>query len=179
MHQRAARLIIASLSGVLCLGMLRRQPSSDDEWRSYGRDYTNQRYSPLDQINTTNVSTLALAWKHDTRPAPVPPVQGLFKQESTPIVANGVLYYTYPGPQVFALDAATGRELWRFNTTDNGPIKVCCGPNNRGVAVADGKVLVATLDARVLALDAKTGSVVWQTRAADGARGYSFTMAPL
>jgi glucose dehydrogenase len=162
--------------------MLSRQPrgsAAGDEWRSYGRDYTNQRYSPLDQITTTNVSGLALAWKHDTRPAPVPPLQGLFKQESTPTVADGVLYYTYPGPQVFALDAASGRELWRFNTTGNGAIRVCCGPNNRGVAVAEGKVFVATLDARVLALDAKTGSIVWQTRAADGGRGYSFTMAPL
>src|SRR5262245_40684983 len=160
-------------------GMVAGQPGGGDEWRSYGRDNTNQRYSPLDQINTTNVSGLALAWKHDTRPASVPPVQGLFKQESTPIVADGVVYYTYPGPQVFALDAATGRELWRFATTGNSTIKVCCGPNNRGVAVANGLVYVATLDARVMALDAKTGNVAWTTRAADGSRGYSFTMAPL
>jgi PQQ-dependent dehydrogenase (methanol/ethanol family) len=175
MHRQATILIVAGLA----LGGLARQQRNDDEWPSYGRDYTNQRYSPLDQINNTNVSALTLAWKHDTRPATVPPVQGLFKQESTPIVADGVLYYTYPGPQVFALDAATGRELWRFNTTGNGTIRVCCGPNNRGVAVADGKVFVATLDARVLALDARTGKEVWQTRAAEGGRGYSFTMAPL
>jgi PQQ-dependent dehydrogenase (methanol/ethanol family) len=172
-------LTIASALGLVCLGTLGYQPGGNDEWPSYGRDYTNQRYSPLDQINTTNVGTLALAWKHDTRPAPVPTVPGLLKQETSPIVADGVLYYTYPGPQVFALDAATGRELWRFNTTGNGPIRVCCGPNNRGVAVAQGKVFVATLDARVIALDAKTGTVLWQISAADGARGYSFTIAPL
>lgn len=152
---------------------------SDDEWPSYGRDFTNQRYSPLTQVNTANVATLTLAWKHDTKPAPVPPVDGLFKQESSPIIVGGVLYYTFPGPQVFAVDAATGKELWRFNTTGNSTLKLCCGPNNRGVAVSNGRVFVATLDARVIALDAKTGQMAWQTRAADGGRGYSFTMAPL
>ncbi len=152
---------------------------SDDEWPSYGHDFTNQRFSPLSQINTKNVSQLRLAWTHDTRPAPIQEVEGIFKQESSPIVVGGVLYYTYPGPQVFALDAATGKELWRWAATDNGTIRVCCGPNNRGVAVADGLVFVATLDARVIALNAKTGKIAWQTRAADGAFGYSFTMAPL
>ncbi len=151
----------------------------DDEWPSYGRDFTNQRFSPLAQINAANVSQLRVVWIHETRPAPVPPVEGLFKQESTPIVVGGVLYYTYPGPQVFALDPATGRELWRWTASNNDTIRVCCGPNNRGVAVANGRVFVATLDARVIALDAKTGKIVWQTRAASGARGYSFTMAPL
>ena len=131
------------------------------------------------QINTSNVARLELAWKHDTRPAPVPPTQGLFKQESSPIIIDGVLYYTLPGPQVFALEAASGKELWRFNTTGNSTIKVCCGPNNRGVAIANGLVYVATLDARVIALHAKNGEIAWQTRAADGSRGYSFTMAPI
>lgn len=152
---------------------------NDGEWWSYGRDFTNQRYSPLAQINTSNVAQLALAWKRDTRPAAVPPTQGLFKQESSPIIVDGVLYYTFPGPQVFALNAANGKELWRFNTTGNSTIKVCCGPNNRGVAVANGLVYVATLDARVIALNATTGEIAWQTRAAEGSRGYSFTMAPL
>jgi PQQ-dependent dehydrogenase (methanol/ethanol family) len=152
---------------------------TDDEWWSYGRDFTNQRYSPLAQLNTANVGSLTLAWTHDTRPAPPPRVDGLFKQESSPIIVDGVLYYTYPGPQVFALDAATGRELWRFNATGNAEMRVCCGPNNRGVAVSNGLVFVATLDARVVALDAKTGKPVWETRAAEGSRGYSFTMAPL
>src|SRR5215831_8314277 len=150
-----------------------------DEWPSYGRDLTNQRFSPLSEINTKNVGKLRLAWYHDTRPDKVPETEGIFKQESTPVVVDGVLYYTFPGPQVFALDAATGRELWRWAATDNGTIRVCCGPNNRGVAVANGRVFVATLDARVIALSAKDGKVVWQTRAADGAFGYSFTMAPL
>src|SRR5207237_8207715 len=95
----AAALLIA-------LGMVGKlgQQADDSEWRSYGHDYTNQRYSPLAQINTSNVARLKLAWKHDTRPGRVPLVDGLFKQETTPIVVDGVLYYTYPGPQVFALD---------------------------------------------------------------------------
>ena len=174
---RRAAVLLMTLGTITVFGGARA--AGDEEWPSYGRDFTNQRYSPLAQINTKNVAGLTLAWKHDTRPAPVPPVDGIFKQESSPIIADGILYYTYPGPQVFAVDAATGQEKWRFNTTGNSEIRVCCGPNNRGVAVANGMVYVATLDARVLALDAKSGSIVWSTRAADGSRGYSFTMAPL
>jgi PQQ-dependent dehydrogenase (methanol/ethanol family) len=150
-----------------------------DDWSGYGRTPDNQRFSPLTEINVDNVARLAPAWRHDTKAEAIPRYDGLFKQESTPIVLNGVMYYSYPGPQVFAVDAATGRELWRFNTTKNGTIKLCCGPNNRGVGYADGMVYVATLDARVIALDATTGAIKWETRAADGARGYSFTMAPL
>ncbi len=176
---RRATLLFVVLASSAPSTIHRTHAPASVEWRSYGRDFTNQRYSPLAQINATNASTLALVWKHDTRPGPVPPVDGLFKQESTPIVVDGVLYYTYPGPQVFAVDAATGRELWRHVGGGNATIKVCCGPNNRGVGVANGLVYVATLDARVVALDAKTGALVWQTRAADGGRGYSFTMAPL
>ena len=162
------RTLVAAILIALGAVKLSTQQAADAEWRSYGRDNTNQRYSPLAQINTTNVARLTLAWKHETRPGPVPLVDGLFKQESTPIVVDGVLYYTYPGPHVFAVDAATGKELWRHETTGNSPIRVCCGPNNRGVAVADGLVFVATLDARVLALNARTGGIVWETRAADG-----------
>ena len=174
------RLFLAALA-CLSIGAESNRPprAGDDEWPGYGRDYTNQRYSPLGDINTTNVAQLTLAWTHDTRPAPVPPVDGLFKQESSPVIVGGVLYYTYPGPQVFALDAATGRELWRYSAVGTSEMRVCCGPNNRGVAVSNGRVFVATLDARVIALDAKTGTVAWDTRAAEGARGYSFTMAPL
>src|SRR4051812_39763049 len=153
--------------------------SPDDDWAGYGRTPDNQRFSPLAEINVDNVARLALAWRHDTKPEAIPRYDGLFKQESTPLVVNGVMYYTYPGPQVFAVDAATGREIWRFATTKNGAVKLCCGPNNRGVGYADGLIYVATLDARVIALDVATGAVKWETRAADGARGYSFTMAPL
>src|ERR1043166_5275517 len=101
--------ILASLA---CLA-LGAAPSTNDDWPSYGRDATNQRYSPLATINTDNASTLKLAGRHDAKPERMPPVDGIFKQESTPIVVGGVIYYTYPGPQVFALDATRGRELWR------------------------------------------------------------------
>jgi glucose dehydrogenase len=181
-HIRAMQIVrVVTACAALGVGVLAwRAPVAEDwDWLSYGRDLGNQRYSPLDEINASNVSRLALAWRHDTRPAPLPRYEGLFKQESSPIVVDGVLYYTYPGPQVFAVDGATGRELWRFATANNGPIKLCCGPNNRGVGYANGRVFVATLDARVIALDAKTGAQAWESRAASGADGYSFTMAPL
>jgi PQQ-dependent dehydrogenase (methanol/ethanol family) len=98
--------------------------------------------------------------------------------ETSPIVVNGVMYVTTSFSHVYALDARTGEELWHFQPK-LGPITTyCCGPNNRGVAVYDDKVYVATLDAKLVALNAKTGSVVWQTDIADPELGYSETMAP-
>jgi glucose dehydrogenase len=136
----ARRVALAVLVGLIATGSVAPtravNGNATDDWPSYGRDFTNQRFSPLSQITTKNVSQLRLAWAHTTQPAPVAPVEGIFKQESSPVVVDGVLYYTYPGPQVFALDAATGEERWRWNVSDNGTIRVCCGPNNRGVAVA-------------------------------------------
>ena len=98
--------------------------------------------------------------------------------ETSPIVVNGVMYVTTSFSHVYALNAQTGEQLWHYKQP-LGPITTyCCGPNNRGVAVYEDKVYLATLDAKLVALDAKTGNKVWQTEIADPELGYSETMAP-
>ena len=159
-----------------------------EEWLSNDRDYAATRYSPLKQIDTTNVSRLGLAWYYDTGSLPG-------TVEATPIVSNGTLYATVTWGVVFALDAKTGKEKWRWDPkighqnfppgsagkpdrVRTGP-SLCCGPGNRGVAIYDGKVYIGTLDARLVALDAETGKVVWDVPTAGANEDYSITGAPL
>ena len=133
-------------------------------------DYDQQRYYPNRQINTSNVSKLRPAWIFQTEVKE--------SLETSPIVVNGVMYVTTSFSHVYALDARTGTELWHF-APKLGPITTfCCGPNNRGVAVAGNLVYVGTLDSQLVALDSKTGKVVWKTEIADPELGYSETMAP-
>ena len=133
-------------------------------------DYAQQRYYPNRQINTSNVDKLRPAWIFQTDVKE--------SLETSPIVVNGVMYVTTSFSHVYALNARTGEQLWHY-APKMGPVTTfCCGPNNRGVAVADNLVYVGTLDAHLVALDAKTGSVVWRTEVADPELGYSETMAP-
>ena len=109
-------------------------------WLLHGRDYGNQRFSPLDQINTGNVSKLVPKFIYQTG------IAGTF--QATPIVADGVMYISTPFSHVVAIDAATGKEKWRYEhkrTTD----KLCCGPSNRGVSLGYGKVFIGTVDAHL------------------------------
>jgi len=147
--------------------------SNQDDWLLYGRTYDNQRFSPLTQIDRSNVKRLAVKAIIHT---------GFFNSmEATPIVVDGTLYVSTPNDHVQAYDAASGELKWSYNPvlgyTDN-----CCGPQSRGVAVAYGKVFIAQLDGHVVALDAKTGAVVWKSVIADTipepAHYYAFTMAP-
>lgn len=136
--------------------------SDGANWLTYGRDYGNQRFSPLPQINASNVKRLVPRWIFQSG------VSATF--QATPIVADGVMYLSLPFSHVVALDAKTGRELWRYNhkrRTD----KMCCGPANRGVAVAYGKVFIGTVDARLIALDRKTGKIAWDIALVDDLEG--------
>src|SRR5262245_52675911 len=141
-------------------------------WLTYGKDYSNRRYTSSSQINASNVGSLVPRWVYQTG-GPI----GSF--QTTPVVVDGVMYVTTPFNHAMAVDARTGKQLWRYEHKLGGTQVFCCGPNNRGVAVADGRVFMATLDARLVALDQKTGKVVWSTQAADPSAGYGFTMAPL
>lgn len=146
-----------------------REPGN---WMSYGRDYAEQRFSPLKQVDTQSVNKLGLAWSFDfdeTEPV-----------EATPIVVDGVMYVTSGWSKVFAMDAATGKELWRFDPEVDRSrlVWVCCYAVNRGVAVWNGKVYVGTIDGDLIALDAKTGKVVWKTPTVDRKEPYSITGAP-
>jgi PQQ-dependent dehydrogenase (methanol/ethanol family) len=133
-------------------------------------DYGQLRYYPNKQINPSNVGRLHPAWIFQTEVKE--------SLETTPIVVNGVMFVTTSFSHVYALDARTGEEIWHY-ARRLGPITTfCCGPNNRGVAVAGNKVYVATLDSHLVALDPKTGKVVWDVEVANPEDGYSETMAP-
>jgi PQQ-dependent dehydrogenase (methanol/ethanol family) len=133
-------------------------------------NYDQTRYFPGKQIDTSNVGKLHPAWIFQTEVKE--------SMETTPIVVNGVMYVTTSFDHVYALNAKTGEEYWHYKHAMGPVTTYCCGPNNRGVAVYDDKVYLATLDSKLIALDAKTGSIVWQTQIADPTLGYSETMAP-
>jgi quinohemoprotein ethanol dehydrogenase len=138
----------------------------------HGRTPAEQRYSPLAQIDEHNVAKLGLAWSYATGTN-----RGL---EATPIVADGVMYATGSWSVVFALDAETGRELWRFDPHVSGEAgaRACCDVVNRGVALDAGRVFVGALDGRLIALDAKTGAPLWEVQTTDPTLPYTITGAP-
>jgi PQQ-dependent dehydrogenase (methanol/ethanol family) len=133
-------------------------------------NYAQTRYYPNEQINRSNVAHLHPAWIFRTG------VKGSI--ETSPIVVHGVMYVTTSYNHVFALGAKTGQVIWHFRPKLGALRTFCCGANNRGVAVYDDKVYVATLDAKLIAVDAKTGLIVWKQQLADPEEGYSETMAP-
>jgi quinohemoprotein ethanol dehydrogenase len=141
-------------------------------WMSHGRTYSEQRFSPLKQINDQNVGQLALAWYVDLDTS-----RG---QEATPIVVDGVMYFTTAWSKVFAVKAATGEKLWAYDpkVPPEWAVNACCDVVNRGVAVWQGRVFVATLDGRLVALDAPTGKPVWETLTIDPRFPYTITGAP-
>ena len=127
-------------------------------WMLHGRDYTNQRFSPLSQINNRNVKKLVPKWIYQTG------ISATF--QTTPLVADGVMYLSTPFSNVVAVDAKNGRELWRYDHK-RGSQKLCCGPQNRGVALGYGKVYVATVDAHLVALDQVSGKLMWNITLAE------------
>ena len=148
-------------------------PANAGQWMTYGRDYSEQRYSPLKQINVDNVSRLGLAWYADL-------AERGGSYETTPIVVDGEIFVTAPWSKVYAFDARTGKRLWKYDPKVPGEyaVKLCCGIVNRGVAVWKGKVIWGTLDGRLIAVDARTGKKVWEVQATDPKRTLSITGAP-
>lgn len=128
-----------------------------DDWALHGHDLGGKRFSSLTQVNRETVAGLQPTWTAHTG------VKATF--QATPIVVDGVMYVSLPGSHVLALDARTGAEKWRHTHTLRWK-RLCCGPANRGVAVADGKVYVGSVDGRLVALDAATGKVVWDVSVA-------------
>ena len=127
-------------------------------WPLHGHDLGGQRFSPLRQLDTATVARLAPAWSYHSG------ITATF--QSTPIVVDTVMYLSLPGSSVVALDARDGRELWRY-AHQSRTTKPCCGPANRGVAVARGLVYVGTVDGRLVALDARSGAVRWDVTVAE------------
>lgn len=144
------------------------QAASD--WVTYGHDYGEQRFSPERQIDRNSVSRLTPAYVFQTG------VVGAF--ETSPVVADGVMYLTTAYDGVFAIDARTGELRWKREPLTE-TFRQCCGPVNRGVAVSKNLVFLGQLDGNVVALDRRTGRLRWSKRVADNKQGYSITMAPL
>ncbi|MGW5371690.1 PQQ-dependent dehydrogenase, methanol/ethanol family [Streptomyces sp. NPDC004009] len=148
-------------------------------WLTYYGAYDGQRFSPLDQINTENVKRLAPAWVFQAGTTGLIAGASTYSFEAAPIVVDGVMFLSGWDGWVWALDAKTGVEIWRYKHAVPFDVSLCCGNVNRGVAVAQGKVFFVTANARVLALDATTGKRVWDKTYGDVRAGESATLAPL
>src|SRR6185436_17819650 len=125
----------------------------------------------LREINPSNVRTLEQKWVLQNQ------VFGAW--ESSPVVVDGVMYLTQRPNDVLAVDAATGKVFWLYRYTNSGDQQVCCGANNRGVAILGDTLFMGTLDAHLVAIDAKNGKPLWVTEVAPSKLAYSITMAPL
>ncbi|PYS02640.1 MAG: PQQ-dependent dehydrogenase, methanol/ethanol family [Acidobacteria bacterium] len=153
---------------------LRNAGRTGEEWLTYGLTPGETRYSPLKQIDTTNVTRLGLAWSYDVG-------TGGGNQEATPLFWNGTLYGITNWSIVFAVDARTGKERWRWDPEVNQVTvrpKICCGIVNRGLAIYQGKIIAPVIDGRLEALDAETGKPIWEARVAYPQDNYTITMAP-
>jgi glucose dehydrogenase len=172
MKRRQLVLVLATL-GILALASA---PASDagTEWPVYGGDSANTRYSPLSQINTSNVHQLQVAW--------VLQLGSLEAQEATPFVVGDTLYVsTSSGPKhAFAVDARTGAIRWRYSPDIPPDVEqyACCGLDSRGVAYANGKIFVGRLDGYLVALDARTGKKLWKAQVVDYKQGSAITSPP-
>ena len=173
-------LYICFIAGLFVSGQVGAQVPYDrivnateepENWLTYNGDYMSQRYSRLDQITPDNVTSLELKWILQNQ------VFGAW--QSNPIIVDGVMYVTERPNSVMAVDAITGRVFWKFRHTPSENARVCCGANNRGVAVLDDRVFMGTLDARLIALDRINGQPLWNAEVADVNLAYSVTMAPL
>jgi PQQ-dependent dehydrogenase (methanol/ethanol family) len=141
-------------------------------WMTHGRTYSEQRFSPLHQINEQNAAQLGLAWYYD--------LDTHRGQEATPLVVDGVMYFTTAWSKVVALNAATGALLWTYDpqVRPEWAVNACCDVVNRGVAAWNGKLFLGTLDGRLVALDAATGKLSWETLTIDPNFRYTITGAP-
>ena len=147
-------------------------PGNVGNWMSHGRDWGEQRFSPLTQINDGNVSGLGLAWFDD-----LDTMRGV---QATPLAIDGVLYNESIYNIVTAYDGKTGEKLWTYDpqVAPEWARLACCGPSSRGIAAWEGLLIIGALDGRLIAIDAKTGEEVWTTQTFDTAEPYSITGAP-
>jgi alcohol dehydrogenase (cytochrome c) len=146
-------------------------PADGSRWLTFGGNYTNQRHSPLTQISPQNVTRLAPQWTFQTG------TLGNF--ETTSLLRDNVLYVTGPQNVAWAIDARTGRQIWRYRRELPPGLTACCGLVNRGFAMLDDKLYMVTLDAHLLALDRRTGAIVWDATLLDYLKGYASTIAPI
>ena len=150
---------------------------SKTSWPTNGGNLYNQRYSPLTSINRTNVARLKGVWRSRLRGSGTAPQYSGFAQ---PLVYDGVAYVSTGANDVFALSIDSGEILWQYEAKlDPNITSVCCGWNNKGVAISEDKVFIGHLDGRLTALDRATGKVAWSIQAERWQENFSITAAPL
>ena len=169
---RSSQQPLSGRSAAIDASRLAKADNDPGNWMTYGRTYGEQRFSPLNQINDHNVSQLDLAWFYD--------LDTHRGQEATPLVIDGVMYFTTAWSKVLALNAATGALLWSYDpqVPREWGVNACCDVVNRGVAAWNEKIYFATLDGRLIALDAATGKPRWQVLTIDRNFRYTITGAP-
>ena len=150
---------------------LEQDPNGPGQWLLYGGSYRNFRHSPETSITPDTVKNLHVAWSAPTG------TTGQF--ETSPVVYGGVMYITTSHNRLMALDARTGKFLWRYDAKLPDDLRLCCGPANRGVAIGGNLVVMSTLDAHLIAFDRMTGKVKWAVELANYKDGFSATAAPL
>ncbi len=161
----------AEIAGGLSYDRIRNAQAEPNNWLTYWGDYQGKHFSALKQINTTNVNQLQASW------AVQMPGDSLL--EATPLVIDGVMYTSGMPGQVFALDAKSGLQIWKYERKQKVVNAYESNRFNRGVAVLGNRVFFGTLDAALIALDARTGQPLWEVQVADTMQGYSITAAPL
>ncbi len=171
LRERTVDTAAATLpAGGVTTDRLMKAAAEPQNWLMYWGDYRSTHYSGLNQITASNVTQLRTAWAF--------PMPGANVLESTPIVVDGIMYTTQPGVAV-ALDARSGRPIWRWARTQKARSPYEINPFNRGAAVAGNRLFIGTLDAALVAIDARTGRTLWETQVADTMLGYNLTSAPL
>jgi len=140
-------------------------------WLMYGKNYSGWRYSPLNQIHAGNVKRLAPAWMFQTGTSG--------KNETTPIVKDGLMYVTGPSNTAFALDLLTGRQIWRWSRPVPRAAQGCCGQVNRGFAMLGDTLYKVNFESSLVAIDSRSGQTIWETQIEDYKKGYTATVAPL
>ncbi|MCP4595231.1 PQQ-binding-like beta-propeller repeat protein [Neptuniibacter sp.] len=143
---------------LIAILLIRPGFADDTEWATYGNGLENHRFSPLTQINRENIADLELAWEYKTG------IKASF--QTSPIQVGKQLFISTPFNHVIALDAQTGKKIWRYKHPQSDK-KSCCGPANRGVAVSQGKVFQATIDGHLIALDQTSGELIWDRKVGD------------
>ena len=143
-----------------------------DNWVTYGKNYAEDRFSPLNEINKDNIGKLGLAWSLN-----LGTTRGI---EATPLVMDGIMFVSGPWSKVFAIDARNGKLIWIYDPKVHGRWgeKACCDVVNRGLALYKGRVYVGTLDGRLVSVDASTGNPVWEVQTVDSTKNYTITGAP-
>src|SRR6266852_6465015 len=171
-----ALLASTTLSAQVTYDRLLHADREPQNWLSYSGNYAGHRYSPLSQINRTNIKYLQLKWSYHPLYAKNGNSQN--KMENTPLVVDGIMY-TGTALEAVALDAVTGREYWKLSRPLDPRAYYNAYEVNKGMAISGDTLFWATVDCHLLAIDTKTGRVIWDKLMTDWRKGYQFNVAPL